>query len=187
MHGGADREANGEREDEDVGGRKSGAKNRGTVDASRAGGCPAIGAATASGSLLLGEEDRAFGRAGGGGVHGSGVGRVDFVIVLDVFGEDRVFYERRDDVREKEIGDGAELITGGGVSGDVNAELAELLDEAPDFRASRADFVGDLGAAHDDGGIVGEQADDASETSVGLLGHGGFRSAKTRDGICLVL
>ena len=70
-------------------------------------------------------------------------------------------------------------------AGDVYAELAELLDEAPDFRASRADFVGDLRAAHDDGGVVGEQADDASETSVGLLGHGGFRSAKTRVGICL--
>ena len=41
--------------------------------------------------------------------------------MLDVFGEDRVFYERSDDVREKEIGDGAELITGGGVSGDVYA------------------------------------------------------------------
>ena len=101
--------------------------------------------------------------------------------MLDVFGEDGLLYERSNEVRKKEIGDGAELITGGGVSGDVYAELAELLDEAPDFRASRADFVGDLRAAHDDGGVVGEQADDASETSVGLLGHG-FRSAKTRAG-----
>src|SRR6185312_648751 len=86
--------------------------------------------------------------------------------------EDRVFYERRDDIRVQEIGNSAKLITGGGVSGDVNAKLAELLDEAPDFRASRAD--------HDDGGIVGEQADNASKTSVGLLGHGGFRTGNTR-------
>ena len=99
-----------------------------------------------------------------------------------MFGEDRVFYERRDDIREQEIGNSAKLITGGGVSGDVNAKLAELLDEAPDFRASRADFFGDLGAAHDDGGIVGEQADNASKTGVGLLGHGGFRTGNTRSG-----
>jgi hypothetical protein len=68
------------------------------------------------------------------------------------------------------------------MSGDVDAELAELLDEAPDFGASGADFGGDLGAAGDNGGVVGQQTYDAAETVVGPLGRRWLWCASTGPG-----
>jgi hypothetical protein len=53
------------------------------------------------------------------------------------------------------------------MSGDIDAERAELLNEAPDFGASGADLGGDFGSADDDSGVVDEKLDDAAETGVG--------------------
>jgi len=52
------------------------------------------------------------------------------------------------------------------MAGDVHSQRAQLLDQAPDFRAAGSDLVGDLGAADDDGCVPGEQADNASQARV---------------------
>ena len=55
---------------------------------------------------------------------------------------------------------------------DINAQAAKLLNQTPDFGTSGADFVGDLRAADDHRSVVGQQADNAAETSVGFLRRG---------------
>src|SRR5215469_8983827 len=52
---------------------------------------------------------------------------------------------------------------------DVDAQRAQLLDQAPDFRTTSPDLVGDLRAADGDGCVVHQQADNASKAGVGFL------------------
>src|SRR5512146_1381570 len=53
------------------------------------------------------------------------------------------------------------------MSGDLNPVFAQLLHQAPNFRAAGSDLVGDLGSAHHDHGIVGKKANDVPEPRVG--------------------
>ena len=50
---------------------------------------------------------------------------------------------------------------------DLHAELAKLLDRAPDFRAAGAQFFSDTGPANDYGSVIAEQADDAAKPRIG--------------------
>ena len=94
----------------------------------------------------------------------------------------RAAQQRPKDLRQEQIRNRAQLISGGGVSGDVHAEAAQLLNQAPDFRAVGGDFLGDLGAADDDGGVLHEQAHDAAEAHIGGCGWcgAGVLTAQTR-------
>jgi hypothetical protein len=62
------------------------------------------------------------------------------------------------------------------MSGDIDAQAAQLLDEAPDFGAAGGNFLSDFGAADHDGRVLHEEADDATETDVGGLGRGSART-----------
>jgi hypothetical protein len=55
------------------------------------------------------------------------------------------------------------------VSGNIHAQAAQLLNQAPDFRAVGGDFLGNLGPADDDGCVLGQQADDAAQAAVRRL------------------
>jgi hypothetical protein len=128
---------------------------------------PGVRAATASGELLFGETNAAFWRAVGCGLHGLGVGRTDFVVVMNVLRKDRPFDERGDHLRQKQIRHGTQLIAGCGVSGNINAKAAELLNEAPDFRAAGADLAGDFSTADNHGGVIHEKLHDAAQVDIG--------------------
>jgi hypothetical protein len=49
----------------------------------------------------------------------------------------------------------------------MDAQVAEMLNRAPDLRAGGAQFFGDPGAADDEGCVVAEEANDVAETSIG--------------------
>ncbi len=53
---------------------------------------------------------------------------------------------------------------------DLDAKLAQLLNQSPYLGAAGADLFGDLGAADHDRGMVHQQAHDASQAGIGLLG-----------------
>ncbi len=50
----------------------------------------------------------------------------------------------------------------------LNPQRAQLLHQAPDLRAAGADLLGDLGAAHDNGGVVHQQADNPPQAEIGF-------------------
>ncbi|HEY4960120.1 MAG TPA: hypothetical protein VII29_04605, partial [Terriglobales bacterium] len=54
----------------------------------------------------------------------------------------------------------------GGVSGNANAQLPQVLYGAPHFRARSAQFLGDAGAADDERSVVAQQANNAAEAGV---------------------
>jgi len=53
------------------------------------------------------------------------------------------------------------------MSGDVYAQSAQLLDQPPNFRAAGRNFVGDLGATHNDRRVFHQQANNAAEAKIG--------------------
>src|SRR6266850_317748 len=86
---------------------------------------------------------------------------------------------RRKIFRQEQVGGPCQSVTGGWMAGDVDAERAQLLHHAPHRRAAYPDFVGDLGSADHHGGMVGEQANNASQSLVGgtSLFRAGCRSS----------
>jgi hypothetical protein len=58
------------------------------------------------------------------------------------------------------------LISGGGMSGHVHAQAAQLLYQPPDLGAAGRNFLRDLGAADNDCGVLHKQAHDAAQTLV---------------------
>lgn len=82
-------------------------------------------AASAAGRLLFREKDAAFGRAVARGLHGFSVGGTDFVVVMNRFAvaENRAWQRRGEHLRQEQIGDGLELISGGGAAGDFDSNL----------------------------------------------------------------
>jgi hypothetical protein len=57
----------------------------------------------------------------------------------------------------------------------IHTESAQLLDQTPDFRAVRRDFLRDLGATYYDGRVLRQQTHNTTEANVGRLGITGFR------------
>ena len=131
-----------------------------------------VGAPSAPGGLLFGEQDGAFGRAGCGRFHRRSVRGIDLVVVQDRAPENCPVEKRGDDVGKQQVRNCAQLVSGGRMARDVNTQAAKLLDQTPDFGTSGADFVGDFRAADDDRSVVGQQANNAPETRVGFLGRG---------------
>src|SRR5271169_1043199 len=66
------------------------------------------------------------------------------------------------------------------MSGNVDAQAAQLLNQAPNFRAAGADLFGNLRAADDNDSVVHEQAHDAAEADVRRFMH--RRQAASFDG-----
>src|ERR1700690_1050758 len=133
---------------------------------------PGVVAASASRELLFRQKYAAFGRSLGCSVHGLGIGRADFIIVMNLLCEDRSFHERGNHFREQQVGDGAQSIAGGGMSGDIDAQPAQLLNQTPDFGPGGAKFLGNLRAAGDYRGVPHEQAHDAAQAGIGSLVNG---------------
>ena len=93
--------------------------------------------------------------------------------------EDGSAQQRAQNFRQEQIRDRAQLISGCGMAGHIDAETAQLLDQPPDFGPAGRNFLSDLGAAHDDGCVLHEQADDAAQANVSrlkLVRGGSFRS-----------
>ncbi len=127
---------------------------------------PGVGAAAAAGELFFGKKDAARGRSARRGLHGSVVGGTDTVKVMKVGRKHRAPHQRLKELREEQIGHRPQLVSGGGMTGDIYPETAQLLDQAPNFRAVRAQLFADLGTAYDDGCVFGEQANNAAQADV---------------------
>src|SRR5258708_9427975 len=136
---------------------------------------PFVSASSTAGQLLLRQKHASLGRTLGRRLHGLGVGRSDFVVVMKVLREDRAFYQRRQNLRQEQVGHGAQLIAGCGVPGNVDAESTQLLDQAPYDGAADSDFVRDLRAARNDSSMIHEQANDLDQASVTARGSGNHR------------
>jgi hypothetical protein len=104
--------------------------------------------------LLLGEEDSALGRSGSGCFEGGGVRRGNFEKVLDAVTERASAQHGRENFGKKKIGNFLQLVTGCGMTGDVDAQATELLDQAPNLGAAGADLVGDFGSTDDYRGVI---------------------------------
>ena len=66
----------------------------------------------------------------------------------------------------QQVGNRFELISRGGMSGDANAQLAQVLYRAPHLGARRAQLFGNAGAADDKRRVVAQQANDVAEAGV---------------------
>src|SRR6185312_2688636 len=87
--------------------------------------------------------------------------------MMDAPGKNRSPELRRKILRQEQVGGACQSVASGWVPGDIDAERAQLLHHAPHRRAAYADFVGDLGSAHHHGGVISEQANNASQSLVG--------------------
>ena len=132
----------------------------------------ASGAATSSG-LFFGENDGAVRLAGFTELHGDGVGGVDFEEMIDAARERRSRELVAEELRREDVGDSLDVIAGGGVSFDADAESTQLFDPAPDLLAGDANLPGDFCAADDDGGIFGEEGEQGVDAAVGGAGKRG--------------
>ena len=53
------------------------------------------------------------------------------------------------------------------MTGDLHAQLTKLLHTAPNLGTAGAQLFRDASPAHDDGGIIAEQAHDATQATIG--------------------
>ena len=102
----------------------------------------------------------------GCGLHRGHVGRANAEVVADAWGEDRPPYQRGNNVRQEQIGYRFKLVTGGGMSGDPNAQLAQVFYRAPHLGPRSTQLLGNSGAADNKRRIVTQQLNDAAETSI---------------------
>ena len=123
--------------------------------------------------MFFGENDGAVRLAGFAELHGDVVGRVDFEEMVDAAREGCARESVAEKLRRENVGNALDVIAGGGVSFDADAESAQLFDPAPDLLAGDANFLGDFCAADDDGGIFGEEGEQGVDTAVGGAGKGG--------------
>ena len=106
--------------------------------------------------MLFGQKYAALGSAVRSGIHRFGVGGADFVVVVNVACRRKIvlFTQRRDHLRQQQIGHGAQLVAGCGMAGDIHAQPAQLLNQPPYLGPAGANFFGDLGAAGDDRSVA---------------------------------
>jgi len=53
------------------------------------------------------------------------------------------------------------------MAGHIDSQAAQLLNQTPDFRAVRRDFLRDFWCADHDCGVLHQQAHDAAEANIG--------------------
>ena len=103
--------------------------------------------------------------------------------------EDGAANQRPEDFGQQEIRHGLELISGGRMSGNIDTEAAQLLNQSPDFGTIGRNLLRDFRAAYHDGCMLHQEAHDAAETNVGglLMGCGSYRArnAGLADYCCL--
>ena len=95
-----------------------------------------------------------FGLALGSGLHGDDIGRADTEIMMNARGEQGSAQQRAQDVGQKKIGHGVELVSSGEMAGDLYAQLAQMLHRSPHLRTRGAEFFGDTLTADHHGGVV---------------------------------
>src|SRR6185369_546658 len=159
-------ESRDQRKQKCVGGSQRGTQDHRRVDPFGCSGLPAVPSAAATCRLLFGEKDRSLRLALRSGLHRNQVRGCGSKEMVNSSLENRAAKQRLKNVRQQEVRNSLQAISGGRVSGDLDAQFTQLLDEAPDLGAARTQFVGDLCTAHDEHGIVCEQANDVSESSV---------------------
>jgi hypothetical protein len=125
-----------------------------------------VTAASATGGLFFGQEHAALDRSSCGFFHRLGIRGAKTEIMMHTTREYGRVDQRFEDLGQRQVGNFDELITNGGMAGDLHAEAAELLYESPNVRARRSDFFRKFGSADDESRVVGEHADDLSETFV---------------------
>jgi len=166
----ASSEAGDESEKRRVGGRDLRAQEHGAMYAGGFFGKPFASGAAAPGRLFFGENDGAVGFAGFAELHGHGVGGVDFEEMVDAAREGCARELVAEKLRREDVGNALDVVAGGGVSFDADAESAQLFDPAPDLLAGDANLLGDFCAADDDGGIFGEEGEQGVDAAVGGAG-----------------
>ena len=166
-------EAGDEREKRRVGGGNSRPEEHRAMNARGFFGKPCASGAATSGGLFFGENDSAVGFAGFAELHGDVVGGIDFEEMVDAARESCAGESVAEKLRRENVGNALDVIAGGGMSFDANAESAQLFDPAPDLLTRDADLLGDFCAADDDGGIFGEQREKGVNAAVGGAGKGG--------------
>ena len=166
-------EAGDEGEKRRVGGRNLRTQQHGAMNARGFFRMPFASSAAASGGLFLGENDGAVRLARFAELHGDGIGGVDFEEMVDAARERCAGKLVAEKLRRQNVGHALDVIAGGGVSLDANAEGAQLFDPAPDLLAGDANLPGDFCAADNDGRIFGEERQQGVDTAVGGAGKGG--------------
>jgi len=111
--------------------------------------------------------------AGFAELHGDIVGGIDFEEMIDAAREGCARELVAEKLRGENVRNTLDVIAGGGVSFDADAESAQLFDPAPDLLARDANLLGDFRAADDDGGIFGEEGEKGVDAAVGGAGKGG--------------
>jgi hypothetical protein len=87
--------------------------------------------------------------------------------MMNARGEDGALQHGTQDVGEQKVGHRFHLISGRGMTRDLQAQLAQMLHRAPHFGAGGAQLFGNARAADDDGRVVAEQAHNAAQARVG--------------------
>ena len=134
-------EAGDESEKRRVGGRDSRTEEHRAMDARGFFGKPFASGAAASGGLFFGENDGAVRLAGFAELHGDVVGGVDFEEMVDAAREGCARELVAEKLRRENVGNALDVIAGGGVSFDADAESAQLFDPAPDLLAGDANLL----------------------------------------------
>src|SRR5262249_20741612 len=91
-------------------------------------------------------------------------------IMPDVLGEYRSLQCRSQKIRQQQVRNSPQLVAGSRMAGNIDIQAAQLLNESPNFRASRTDFLRDLRTADDDGRVVHQQPDNSPQPDVSLCG-----------------
>ena len=141
---------------------------------------PRAAGAASAGGLLLGEDDGAVRLARFAQAHGDGVRGIGFEEMVDAARERRAVESMAQHLRSENVRHALDVVAGARVAFDPHAEGAQFFDPAPDLLARDADFLGDFGAADDDGRVFGEQRQQRVNAPVGgarevchsLRGHG---------------
>lgn len=102
--------------------------------------------------------------------HGNSVRGVHFEEMVDAAREGRAVKAVAQELGNQNIRRALDVVAGAGVAFDAHAQLAQLLNPAPHLLARDADFFGDLCAADDDSGILGQERKQAVDAPVGGAG-----------------
>ncbi len=130
---------------------------------------PRIGSAPAACSLFFSKKDAAFRRAFRRGGHRGRIGRSDFVEVMKMRVEDRAAHKRPQNLRQQQVRNRPQLISGGGMARNIHTQAPQLLNQTPDFGAVGRNLLGDLGSADHHSGVFHQQTDDAAQPEIGRL------------------
>ena len=88
--------------------------------------------------------------------------------------EDRALHGAARALRQQQIGNSLQPISGRRMPGNLHAQATQLLDKPPNFGAAGPDFFRQFGPADHDGGVIHEQPNDPSQTKIRLLRRGGL-------------